>query len=205
MCMKLKFDHTNKWYMYNPESVLQNEMHKVLWDFEIQTYHQISVRQQDLIIINEKRENLKNCGLVPVDHRVKLKECEKRNKYIDLARELKKKLEHESVDYTNCNWCPWYSHRRVGSRTGGIGNNATGGGCPNYNIVEIGHNTEKRPWDLRRLAVTQTQVEEHLLTLMWKKLTNLPSLRKNEWRRVKAETEKVNQVLTYASTIKWPN
>ena len=27
---------------------------------------------------------------VPADHRVKLKECEKRDKYLDLARELKK-------------------------------------------------------------------------------------------------------------------
>ena len=27
---------------------------------------------------------------VPADHRIKLKECEKKNKYIDLARELKK-------------------------------------------------------------------------------------------------------------------
>ena len=27
---------------------------------------------------------------VPVDHRIKLKECEKRDKYLDLARELKK-------------------------------------------------------------------------------------------------------------------
>ena len=27
---------------------------------------------------------------VPVDHRIKLKECEKRNKYLDLVRELKK-------------------------------------------------------------------------------------------------------------------
>ena len=27
---------------------------------------------------------------VPADHRIKLKECEKRNKYFDLARELKK-------------------------------------------------------------------------------------------------------------------
>ena len=27
---------------------------------------------------------------VPADHRINLKECEKRNKYLDLARELKK-------------------------------------------------------------------------------------------------------------------
>ena len=29
---------------------------------------------------------------VPADHRIKLKECEKKEKYLDLARELKKKL-----------------------------------------------------------------------------------------------------------------
>ena len=29
---------------------------------------------------------------VPVDHRIKLKECEKKDKYLDLARELKKLL-----------------------------------------------------------------------------------------------------------------
>ena len=44
LCNKLKFDHTNKWYMHNPESVLKNEMHKLLCDFEIQTDHQILAR-----------------------------------------------------------------------------------------------------------------------------------------------------------------
>ena len=42
LCKKLKFDYTNKWYMHNPESILENETHKVLWDFEIQTDLQIS-------------------------------------------------------------------------------------------------------------------------------------------------------------------
>ena len=27
---KFKFDHTNKWYMYNPESALENVTHKLL-------------------------------------------------------------------------------------------------------------------------------------------------------------------------------
>ena len=43
LCKKLKFDHTNKWYMHNPNLV--NEIHKVLWGFEIQTDHLISARQ----------------------------------------------------------------------------------------------------------------------------------------------------------------
>ena len=53
MCQKFKFDYTNKWYMHNPKSVLQNEMDKVLWDFEIQTDHLISVRWPDLVIVKK--------------------------------------------------------------------------------------------------------------------------------------------------------
>ena len=38
-------------------------------------------------------------------------------------------------------------------------------GHPNYSIVEIGQNTEKSPGDMRRLAVIQTPVKDHELTL----------------------------------------
>ena len=55
LCKKLKFDHTNKWYMHNPESVLENETHKLLSDFEIQTDHLISARRLDLVIEKTKR------------------------------------------------------------------------------------------------------------------------------------------------------
>ena len=41
LCKKLKFDYMNKWYKPNPESVLKNERHKHLLDFEIQTGHLI--------------------------------------------------------------------------------------------------------------------------------------------------------------------
>ena len=68
-------------------------IHKILWDFNIQTDHLISARRPDLIIINKKKKK-KICKIVdfavPADHRIKLKECEKRDKYLDLARELKK-------------------------------------------------------------------------------------------------------------------
>ena len=40
---------------------------------------------------------------VLVDHRMKIKENEKRNKYLDLARELKKNMEHEGDGDTSCN------------------------------------------------------------------------------------------------------
>ena len=47
MCKKFKFDHMNKWYMHNPASVLENDTHKLLLDFEIQTAHLISDKRPD--------------------------------------------------------------------------------------------------------------------------------------------------------------
>ena len=47
---------------------------------------------------------------VPADHRIKLKECEKRDKYLDLAREFEKTVEYEGDNYTNCDWCLWHSN-----------------------------------------------------------------------------------------------
>ena len=78
--------------MHNPAPVLKNDTHKLLWDFDIQTDHLISARRPDLIIINKKKKKI--CKIVdfavPAGHGIKLKECEKRDKYLDLARELKK-------------------------------------------------------------------------------------------------------------------
>ena len=73
--------------MYNPESILKNETHKVLWDFEIQADHLISARQGDLIVVNKTREPAKIVDFaVLADHKVKLKGNEKRDKYLDIAR-----------------------------------------------------------------------------------------------------------------------
>ena len=71
--------------MHNPESILENKRHKLLWDSKIRMDHLISARQPDLIIINKKE---RTCRIV--NHRVKLKESEERDKYRDLAKGLKK-------------------------------------------------------------------------------------------------------------------
>ena len=75
-----KFDHTNKWYLHNPESSRRMK-HKLLWDFEIQTDHLTSARRPDLLIIDKKERTCRIVNFtVPADHRVKLKESEKRDK-----------------------------------------------------------------------------------------------------------------------------
>ena len=50
-----------KWYMHNPAPVLENDSHKLLWDFNIQTDHLIPARRPDHIIINKNKANLQNC------------------------------------------------------------------------------------------------------------------------------------------------
>ena len=117
-------------------------MHKLLWYFEIQTDHLISARQADIIINNNNKKSV----------------------------ELKKTMEHESDGDNNCNRCSWYSHRRIGTGNGGLGNEKTSEDHPNYDIVAIGQNTEKSPGNFRTLAVTQTLMKDHHLTLMGKTL-----------------------------------
>ena len=48
------------WYMHKPESILVNEMHKILGDFRIEIDYLILNRRSDLALIDKKkkRENL---------------------------------------------------------------------------------------------------------------------------------------------------
>ena len=158
MCKKFKFDHMNKWYMHNPAAVLENDTHKHQWDFDIQTDHLIPARRPDLIRITKKK---KRKFAVPADHRIKLKEYEKKDNYLDLARELKKPMDHEGDYYVNCDWFFWYSNYMIIKVTGGLGSWKTSGDHPNYSIIENGQNTEKSLGDLRRFAATQTPVKNH--------------------------------------------
>ena len=91
MRKKFKFDVTNKWYMHNPAPVLENDTHKLLWDFGIQNGSP-DLGQKTRPYNNQQKK--KACKIfnfsVPGDHRIKLKESEKKDKYLDLARELKK-------------------------------------------------------------------------------------------------------------------
>ena len=100
---------------------------------------------------------------VLADHRIKLKENEKKDKYLDLARELKKiwNMQVTMIPIVIGAFCT------VG--TGGLGSWRPSKDCPNYYTIENGQNTEKSPEDLRRLAVSQTPVKDHQVTLMGKK------------------------------------
>ena len=72
--------------MHNPAPVLENNTHKLLWDFNIRMDYLISARRPDLMIINNKKRTLKIVYFaVPADHRIKLNDCEKKDKYLDFV------------------------------------------------------------------------------------------------------------------------
>ena len=96
--------------------------------------------------------------IVPADHRVKIKESDMRNEYLDLAWELR----------------TLWNMRVITIVIGTVGTvpevleelKIRGQDHLNYSIVEIGQNTEKSLGDQRRLAVTQTPAKDYQLALV---------------------------------------
>ena len=86
---KLNSDHTNKCYLNDPECLLENETHKLLWDFDIQTDHFVSIKRSDIVIISKKV--LVEWWLYsPGWPQSEIERRLKKYKYLDLAREMKK-------------------------------------------------------------------------------------------------------------------
>ena len=54
LARKCNFEAGDKWYEHEPESVLENEDYKILWDFSIQTDHVIEPRRPDLVVGDKK-------------------------------------------------------------------------------------------------------------------------------------------------------
>ena len=84
------FHHSDKWYQHEPEAVVEDDHHKILWDFTIQTDREITARRPDIVLINK---DSKSCHIIdvaiPGDARIITKQEEKIEKYQDLAREIR--------------------------------------------------------------------------------------------------------------------
>ena len=62
LCKRLNLELTTKWYNHKPESVHENEMHKIFLDFEIEKDNLNLAKRLDLMIINKnKKKSKKEC------------------------------------------------------------------------------------------------------------------------------------------------
>ena len=117
--------------MNKPESVLENNMHKIIWDFQIQVCYFMLVRRPGLVIFNQKRERTVEGTLA--SHRI----TEPKDRQI-----LRACLRHKTVveyekDYEiNCNWRTQITYHWLEKETERIGNRLSNRDYPNYSIVE---------------------------------------------------------------------
>ena len=96
---------------------------------------------------------------------MKIKEGEK-TQILGPNQRIKKTMEHYGDSDTNRNWRAWNDFQRLVKGAGRSENWRMCRDHSNYSNAEVGQNTEKCSGDLRRLAVTQTPVKDHQLTLM---------------------------------------
>ena len=103
----------------------------------------------------KKWENLPKRGfVVSDDYRVKLKESKKRDKYLDLAKEMVNVWNMKVMVIQIVIGRARYSHQMLRIETGGLRNKRTSRDYPNHSIGEISRISEMSPGDSKRLALT---------------------------------------------------
>ena len=112
-------------------------------------------------------------------------------------------MKRDGDSETNCNWHVWNSPQRLGNRIRRLGNQRTNQDHPVYVTVEISQNTEKRPVDLKRLALTRTPAKDPQLTAVWKthkEYHHNKNIKKEYLRRRRKlfETKLIKGILTRA-------
>ena len=95
LCRKYNLKRIEKWYPQAPESAVENEEVKILWDVMIQCDREIKARKSDIVVVNK---NDRSCAIIdiaiPGDIRVSEKKKEK-NWEIPVTKERKQKnVEH---------------------------------------------------------------------------------------------------------------
>ena len=91
LCVKYGFSTAERWYEHNPEKVLGSREVKILWDFNVQTDHEVEARKPDIIVIDKTSREYHfieiTCSL---DWSILERENFKVDKYQDLKREVAK-------------------------------------------------------------------------------------------------------------------
>ena len=75
LCQKFNIPCKDKWYDHDPEGVIENDQVKGLWDFRIQTDHQIEHNRADVVVLDKIE---RSCYVI--SRALLIQECWKKNK-----------------------------------------------------------------------------------------------------------------------------
>ena len=79
-----------KWYEHHPNNIEENEHIKILWNFPVQTDHEIRHHKPDIILINKLTRTAAIIDIaVPNDYNIARKRLDKLRAYTDLSVEIK--------------------------------------------------------------------------------------------------------------------
>ena len=81
-------DTSVAWYNHEPLPVIENDVIKVLSDFDIQTDKHVTSNRPDIVIVDKKEKSLIDVS-IPDDMNIVSKRIEKIEKYANLSIELK--------------------------------------------------------------------------------------------------------------------
>ena len=177
--------------MHKLESFLDNETYKVLRDFEIQTNYLISARRPDIVKVRTK-VNI-TCRKVdfPVsaEHRGKIKESQKRDKYQDLARGLRKLWNMKMTVIRIVFHAPGTIPKLLINGLGDLEIIGQVEHTPTLALVRSGRILRRvlEAWGgLKTLAITQTSERIYQVTLVGKTLSAVNKL-EEEWTSSKLQ------------------
>ena len=121
------------------------------------------MKDNQLTLMGKTVMKKKNNNNVPADHRINLKESEKKDKYLDLARELKKlwNMKVTVIPFV----VGAFGIVTKGQEQGLEDMEIRGRGETIQTTALLRQNTKKSTGDLKRLDVTQTPAKNHWLTL----------------------------------------
>lgn len=87
------------WFEHQPKCVEENDNAKILWDFSIQTDHEVRNNRPDIVVVDKSTQKVALVDIaVPNDSNIADKRVEKLRKYTDLANEVKTLWQARKVD-----------------------------------------------------------------------------------------------------------
>ena len=91
LCKKYGVEVRERWYVHEVESVIENDIVKILWDVYIQMDRQIEHQRPDIVVIER---NTNKCLIIdiacPVDNNLVLKRNKKLDNYSEIRLEIAK-------------------------------------------------------------------------------------------------------------------
>ena len=89
LCKKYNINVSERWYQHHPESVVENEEVKIMWDMLIQCDRYIEHRRPDIVVVEKVSNKCKIIDVAcPNDYRLEEKREEKLRNYSELQLEV---------------------------------------------------------------------------------------------------------------------